>query len=212
LTKLNISVKFVFIMLNANVIQGKSKRSLEQLTPAEVEQILQDYRDHTMRVVDVSEKHRVGVNVVITLARRAAIPVRRRGRRSADCPSAFQQKILDAARNETLESVGRRFGRTRQRVAQICKRWSSWFPNGKRDLLLSKKALTVVPSRIRPPRRDEIICFRLASPEVAALKKAMKLSGLPLQLSLGASARAVLLIALIQKGIHNPQGEIVYKK
>ena len=199
-------------MLNTNFIQGKSKRSLEQLTPAEVEQILQDYRDTTMRVIDVSEKHQVGVSVVITLARRAGVPVRRRGRRLADHPSEFQQKILEAARNETLESVGQRFGRTRQRVAQICKRWSSWFPSGKRDLLLSKKAAPVVTARIRPPRREEIVCFRLASQEVVSLKKAIKLSGLPLQLSLGASARAVLLASLMQRGIHNPHEEIVYKK
>jgi hypothetical protein len=199
-------------MLNTNVIQEKSKRTLQLLTPAEVEQILQDYRNDTMRVVDVSEKHQVEIGAVIGLARRAGIPVRRRGRKSSAYPSEFQQKILEAARNETLESVGRRFGRTRQRVAQICKCWSTWFPNGKRDLLLSKKALPAVPGRIRSPRREEIVCFRLASPEVAALKRAMKMTGLPLQLSLGASARAILLIALIQRGIHNPQGDIVYKK
>ncbi len=199
-------------MLNTNIIQGKSKRSLGELTPAEVAQIVQDYRDDTVRVIDVSEKHRIGVGVVIALARRAGIPIRRRGRRSAARPSEFQLKILEAARTETLESVGQRFGRTRQRVAQICNRWSSWFPGGKRDLLISKKALPAMPARIRFPRREEIVCFRLASEEVTSLKKAMKQSGLPVKLSLGASARAVLLIALIQRGIHNPDRETVYKK
>jgi hypothetical protein len=199
-------------MLNTNIIQGKSKRSWKELASAEIEQILRDYRDDSVRVVDVAEKHRVGVDVVIAIARGAGIPVRRRGRRSAAHPSEFQLKILEAARTETLESVGQCFGRTRQRVAQICNRWSSWFPNGKRDLLLSKKALPAMPIRIRTPRREEIVCFRLAPQEVTSLKKAIKLSGLPLKLSLGASARAMLLIALIQRGIHNPDTEIVYKK
>jgi hypothetical protein len=198
-------------MLNTNIIQGKSKRSMEELTSAEIEQIVDDYRDDSLRVIDVAEKHRVGVDVVIAIARRAGVPVRRRGRRSAAHPSEFQLKILEAARSETLESVGQRFGRTRQRVAQICNRWSSWFPNGKRDLV-SKKALPAMPTRVRPPRREKIVCFRLAPPEVTSLKRAIKLSGLPLKLSLGASARAVLLIALIQKGIHNPDEEIVYEK
>jgi len=202
------------LMLNKNHIQAKPKqnafRGINRLSPAVVEQILQDYKDPTIKLKDISQKHRASVAVIIALARRAGVAHRSRGRRPALEPSAFQRDILTAARTETFEAVGRRFGRTRQRVAQICRRWRELFPNGKRELPLSRRALLPAQPKLRAPRRGEIICFRLAMPETTALKTMMKRAGLPTTVSLGAGARAVLLMTLMQTTSPNGIDENVY--
>src|SRR5208283_3161806 len=104
-------------MLNKNHIEAKPKqnafRGINRLSPAMVEQILQDYKDPTIKLKDISQKHRASVAVIIALARQAGVAHRSRGRRPALEPSDFQRDILTAARTETFEAVGRRFGRTR---------------------------------------------------------------------------------------------------
>ncbi len=189
-------------LLNKNHIQEKSKqfacRGIKRLSSSEVEQILHDYGDPTITIKGISERHRVAIPAIIALARRAGVPHRGRGRRPMLEPSPFHRQILEAARNDTFENVGRRFGRTRQRMAQICHRWREWFPNGKRELPLSRRALLPAQPKFRLPLRNEIVCFRLAMPETAALKAMMKRTGLPTTVSLGAGARAVLLMTLMQ--------------
>ena len=203
-------------MLSKTQTQGKAKPALRcsanQLSSTEVAEILQDYRDPTVFVQRISKKHRVSAAVIATLVRQVGMSPRPRGRKPAAEPTAFQRKILVAARNQTLEAVGNRFGRTRQRVAQICGRWREYFPNGKRNLPLSRRAVIPSGPKMRAPLRSEIVCFRLASPEIAALKTSMKLAGLPTTVSVGAGARAVLIMTLIQNGNMEPKKELFTKR
>jgi hypothetical protein len=96
--------------------------------------------------------------------------VRGRGRRALEVPSEKHFEILAATRTQTYEQVGSLFGISRQRVAQIIRRWKQYSPVRtlrSREIGHAKSAPRL---RIKKENRIHIVSFRLTDSEVKTLQ------------------------------------------
>ena len=76
-----------------------------------------------MTTGQIAKKHGVNVMTINNWARKAGLPSRSRGRRKRVRPTPRQKQIVELARISTYETVGRKFGMSRQAVFQIVERW-----------------------------------------------------------------------------------------
>jgi len=95
----------------------------------------------------------------------------RRGRKAAKLPSARHLEILKATKSHTYEEVGQQYGFSKQRVAQIAKRWRDFLPI--RPLAARKQSSNYFRPQARTPKeiRTEVISFRLTTAELQKLQQ-----------------------------------------
>jgi hypothetical protein len=87
---------------------------------------LQDFIESNERTSEIAYRHGISASTLTARAKKAGLPLRKRGRwRSAE-PTAEQKAILELARTHTYSEVGARFGITKQRVSQLVRRWIGW--------------------------------------------------------------------------------------
>jgi len=97
-------------------------------------------------------------------------PNERRGRKAAKVPSGRHLEILKATKTQTYEKVGASYGISKQRVAEIARRWKEYLP------VRSLPAPKAIRNRCEdePPRRREnrihVVSFRLTDSDVQLLR------------------------------------------
>lgn len=88
---------------------------------------LLDYVNHPEEFTkDIAKRHGVSAATLTVWATNAGIPLRSRGVRKRDQPTARQREILELAAIYPYEKVGQRFGVTKARVGALVKRWKHW--------------------------------------------------------------------------------------
>jgi hypothetical protein len=135
----------------------------------------------------VADRYALVPSAVHYWAKRAGLPERPRGRRSAMRPNSKLQRILDAVRVEGIAAAARRAGVSRQRVFQIVCRWE---PQLKGRRIGSKVVEMRQPAR--QPRRNIVVSFRISTEEWEKLLIAKCGDGRR-QMSGFAKARAIVL-------------------
>jgi len=135
----------------------------------------------------VADRYALAPSAVHYWAKRAGLPERQRGRRSAMRPNSKLQRILDAVRVGGIAAAARRAGVSRQRVFQIVCRWE---PQLKGRRIGSKVVEMRRPAR--QPRRNIVVSFRISTEEWKKLLIAKCGDGRR-QMSGFAKARAIVL-------------------
>ena len=117
-------------------------------------------------------RYNVSPSVISTLARNMGFAPLKRGRKKYSQPTERQLEILKALRTETLNSVGSRYGFSRQYVWSLAKRWANYTLPEEFPVVEVKpdcSALAVVPiakKEIRP----FVISFRLTAAQMDRLR------------------------------------------
>lgn len=93
---------------------------------SKVDAALEDYKNRDMTVVEIARKYSVCPATLTVWAKKADIPLRLRGRRKHEQPTARQMEIIKMASRLQLDEVGAHFGMHRQSVHRIVKRWRNW--------------------------------------------------------------------------------------
>lgn len=86
---------------------------------------LTDYQSGKMTVCKIAKKYRVCPATLTVWAKRAKVPLRRRGRRRMAGPTSRQRAILGLAGIVNYDLIGKKFGITKQGVSRIVRRWRS---------------------------------------------------------------------------------------
>jgi hypothetical protein len=125
-----------------------------------------------------------------------AKPKRRQGsgRRALIQPTEAHSRIIELVRTHGISKTARQIGRSRQRVHQVISRWA---PELKKSKL--KQISEPVVKRIRPPRRNVVISFRISGDQWCRLAQVDIDTGKG-RLSVYKKARAIVLNSL------NPEG------
>lgn len=127
-----------------------SKRVIEQSDEKMVE-ALDKYKNHPEITTEtIAKDSGISTATLTVWAKRAGIPLRKRGRRRQDRPTAKQLEIVKLASVYRYDQVGKRFKMHKQSVHRIVKRWRPWAeprkaPFSPGDMLLWRgKKLTVI--------------------------------------------------------------------
>lgn len=102
---------------------------------------------------------------------RLKLIIQGRGRRALEVPSERHLAVLRAVSAQTYEQVASAFGISRQRVAQIIKRWKRFAPV--RTLRWQKSVLSEPADRLRVKKenRVHVISFRVTDAEFQLLQR-----------------------------------------
>lgn len=120
-----------------------------------VSQALQDYVKGELTTKEIAKKYNISQSTLTVWASNAGIKLRVRGRRKMDEPTEEQKQILRLAEVYTLEYVGTQFGKTKQGVQRIVRRWRNWMkpkhpPFAPGDILLWRgQKLTVLATGLQ---------------------------------------------------------------
>lgn len=87
---------------------------------------LRDFIQSTETTREIASRHGISQSTLTARAKRAGLPLRKRGRWQLLEPTAKQKQILRLVRTQTYAEVGFRFGMSKQRVSQVVRRWSGW--------------------------------------------------------------------------------------
>ena len=113
-------------------------------------QALTDYQKGKMIVEEIAAKHGISTATITVWAKKAGLPLRKRGRRRQEMPTERQLNIINLASVYRYDQVGAKLGLHRQSVHRIVKRWRNWASPSKApfapgDMLIwCGKELTVV--------------------------------------------------------------------
>lgn len=106
--------------------RGEKKRVIIH-SDTVVRQALADYVNHPEYMTkDIAKKYGVSPATLTVWAEKAGIPLRIRGVKKLDEPTAQQKEILELASIYPYEQVATNYGITRARVGAIVKRWKNW--------------------------------------------------------------------------------------
>jgi len=118
--------------------------------------LMRQYVAGEMRVHDISKQAGITAGALTGRAKRLGLPLRGRGRKPLEKPTALHKKIIAAATAQSYEQVGLRFGISKQRVSKIVQRWNG--SAGRETRKEDKRKLHVISFRV-----DEKILKRLQS-------------------------------------------------
>jgi hypothetical protein len=119
---------------------------------------------------ELAGRHNVSIGSICKWARKRGMPRLKRGRKAAAVPPPKHLQILAAIKNRTYQEVGAEHGLTRQRVAQIIKRWKKFAPIRP---IVTRKPVARECGAVAPRKkevRNHIISFRLSETEFALLQ------------------------------------------
>jgi hypothetical protein len=103
--------------LNINMKQAQKNRILN--SPE-----LRDFIQSDERTSEIAQRHGISASTLTARAKRAGLPLRKRGRWRLAEPTAEQKAILELVRTHTYAEAGARVGVSKQRVSQVVRRWS----------------------------------------------------------------------------------------
>jgi hypothetical protein len=115
-----------------------------------VAQVLAEYRKRELTTEEIAAKHRISTATLTVWAKKAGLPLRKRGRRARTEPTPRQREIIMLASVCKYDVVGAQFGMCKQSVYRLVKRWGHWRQTSKPqfdpgDVLLWRgKRLTVL--------------------------------------------------------------------
>ena len=115
-----------------------------------VAQVLAKYQKRELTTEEIAAKHGISMATITVWAKKAGLPLRKRGRRAQTEPTPRQWEIINLAALFMYDQVAARFGMTKQSVYRIVKRWRNWCQTSKPpfapgDVLLWRgKRLTVL--------------------------------------------------------------------
>lgn len=119
------------------------------------QRVIADYRLGVLTTAEVAAKHGVSAPTVTLWAREARLPVRARGRKRYQTPTARQIKIIESVRNgDSYAKAGSPFGLCRQSVARMVHRWKHYQaprtpPFAKGDVIgMNKQVYTVMLAEV----------------------------------------------------------------
>lgn len=92
---------------------------------------LADYQNRDMTSEEIAAKHEVSTATLTVWATKAGIPLRMRGRKKQEVPTPLQLQIVKLASVYNYDKVGQRFGKHKQSIHRIVKRWKDWSPHRK---------------------------------------------------------------------------------
>jgi hypothetical protein len=98
------------------------------------------------------------------------IGLSRRGRKAAIEPTLRHRQILAATKTHTYAEVGAKFNISRQRIAQIAKRWKRYLPIRSLPSRIVNETEEVTCVETKKENRIHIVSFRLTNSEVQALQ------------------------------------------
>ena len=98
------------------------------------------------------------------------IGLKRRGRKTAIEPTLRHRRILAATKTHTYAKVGAKFNISRQRIAQIAKRWKQYLPIRPLPSRVAKETKEVTCVETKKETRIHVVSFRLTDSEVQALQ------------------------------------------
>jgi hypothetical protein len=134
---------------------------------------LADYQYSSLKVVEISQKHKVSVPTLSKWVREEGVRRRPRGRRCQAQPSAKAQAILTFAAEHGFSDAARHFNATKQYVSSLGKRWGV-APAQTVPTTIPSPAAPILNGRVAKPRRETVISFRLGASQVAALMATMQ--------------------------------------
>lgn len=110
---------------------------------------LRDFITSKETTKEIARRHGISASALTARAKKAGLPLRKRGRWQLLEPTAKQKEILRLARTQTYAEVGSRFGLSKQRVSQLVRRWSDWKgPNGSEPRKSCRQKPVVVSFRL----------------------------------------------------------------
>lgn len=87
---------------------------------------LTDYQNRSLTTEKIAEKHGISTATLTVWAKKAGLPLRKRGRKKQDKPTPLQMEIIKLASVYKYDQVGDRFGMHKQSIHRIVKRWRNW--------------------------------------------------------------------------------------
>lgn len=120
------------------VTPSKSKR---------LDRVIRQYVAGEIRVHDISKRAGITPGAVTARVKRLGLPLRGRGRKPLEKPTALHKHIIAAAAEQSYEQVGLRFGITKQRVSKIVMRWENP-TRGEVPKIQDKRKLHVISFRV----------------------------------------------------------------
>ncbi|MCL4785377.1 MAG: hypothetical protein KJ070_01085 [Verrucomicrobia bacterium] len=85
--------------------------------------MLAEYQANQKTTNEIAQAHHISLATITVWAKKAGLPLRRRGRRRMSETTPRNRLILELAETLTYEATSRRFGISRQGVWRIVKRW-----------------------------------------------------------------------------------------
>jgi hypothetical protein len=95
-----------------------------------LDRVMRQYVAGKMRVCDISKRAGITAGALTARVKRLGLPLRGRGRKPLEKPSALHKRIIAAAAAQSYEQVGVRFGISKQRVSKIVQRWNNSMRRG----------------------------------------------------------------------------------
>ena len=123
----------------------------------DLDRVMRQYVAGEIRVCDISKRAGITAGALTARVKRLGLPLRGRGRKPLEKPTALHKKIIAAAEAESYEEVGFRFGISKQRVSAIVRRWNGSARRKNREAQ-DKRKLHVISFRV-----DEKMLKRLQS-------------------------------------------------
>jgi len=87
------------------------------------QQVLADYQANQKTTNEIAHEYHISTATITVWAKKAGLPLRRRGRRQMNETTPRNKLMLELAKTLTYEATGRKFGISRQAVWRIVKRW-----------------------------------------------------------------------------------------
>jgi hypothetical protein len=115
-----------------------------------VAQVLTKYQRGDLTTEEIAAKHGISMATITVWAKKAGLPLRKRGRRARIEPMPRQREIIRLASMGNYDAVGAQFGMCKQSVHRLMKRWCHWQQNSTPPfaagdvLVWKRKRLTVL--------------------------------------------------------------------
>ena len=100
---------------------GKPQQKVLRLSPE-----LWEFVNSSVRTSEIAARYGISPATLTVRAKRAGLPLRKRGRRLLKEPTPLQMKILTFAAIHGCQRAAGRFDLSKQRVNKIQHRWKSW--------------------------------------------------------------------------------------
>jgi DNA-binding CsgD family transcriptional regulator len=84
---------------------------------------LREFSERNESTKTIARRYGISPSTLTARAKRAGLPLRKRGRWQLPEPTAKQKRILRLVRTGTYAEVGSKFGMSKQRVSQVVRRW-----------------------------------------------------------------------------------------
>ena len=153
------------------------------------------YSDSTYTTSEIARRFGVCMASITNAAKRAGLPLRKRGRWPQAAPPLGVQEILLEAWTNTYDVAATHFGLTKQRVAKIVDRWRDWATSqfGPRQLHAPKPTPSTHQAQPAPKREPSphVVSFRVPTPVFEQLTEWS--AKIPSGLSPSQVARSLLL-------------------